>query len=55
MIRHDVQDDVKQAYLALNMARANSNNSTVIGYIDKAQDKVYLIADKLGVDLLDKI
>jgi len=52
MIRHDVQDDIKQAHIALLRARDWCNSNIVLDEIGKAHCKILDVAEKLGVDLI---
>jgi hypothetical protein len=54
MIRHDLQQDVKEAHRALSKARELCICSGVLNEIEKANEKVWNIADKLGIDLLTR-
>jgi hypothetical protein len=51
MIRHDIQEDIRNAYRAINMAAVHSTKSPAILHIEQAQDAVKNIADKFSVDL----
>jgi hypothetical protein len=51
MIRHDLQFDVIEAHRALRSARTLCTSPGVLDHITKAHDRVFEIADKLGVDL----
>jgi len=51
MIRHDIQEDIRNAHRAIKQAATHSTQSRAITYISEAHDAIKNIADKFGVDL----